>query len=76
LVITILLFSVNASETTCSSDAARLGSGQTTISYSFYEGDTYDTFGRDYFAGVETNLRGAITQFMVKSLFASNLSCI
>ena len=43
--------------TTCSMATARLGSGQTVIAYTYYEGPTYDIYGRDYFAGVEQNVR-------------------
>ncbi len=44
---------------TCSPSTSLLGPGQSVVSYTFYEGNvTSDVYGRDYFSGVLTNLRG------------------
>ena len=49
---------VSLSDTTCSHDVFVLGPDQKVLSYTFYGGDTFDSYDRDYFAGVEENLRG------------------
>ena len=42
--------------TTCSGETFLLGPGQRVVSFTYYEGDTYDTvYKRDYFAGVKAN---------------------
>lgn len=41
---------------TCSGEQSKLGPGQRIVGYSFYEGNTYDTYNRDYFAGISDNL--------------------
>ena len=49
-------------ETTCSRDVLPLGGGQRVLAFTYYGGDTFDTFSRDYFAGVRANLE-ALKQF-------------
>ena len=51
------LKSVDINATTCSEDVHALGSGQKVIAFTFYGDATYDTLARDYFAGVEKNLK-------------------
>ena len=43
-------------QTTCSAETARLGGNQTVVAFTFYGDDTYDTFNRDYFSGIEVRL--------------------
>ena len=47
-------------ETTCSADVTKLGPNQTVLGFTFYGGEgsnnTYDTYHRDYFAGIEVEL--------------------
>ena len=50
-------FSVEAEQTTCSAETARLGPDQTVLGFTFYGGeDTYDIYHRDYFGGIEVEL--------------------
>ena len=46
---------MEASQTTCSTDTARLGGNQTVVAFTFYgeDGGTYDTYDRDYFSGIK-----------------------
>ncbi len=49
--------------TTCSAEVFSLGPGQRVVSFTYYEGLTYDTvYKRDYFAGVAVNAEAIARQ--------------
>ena len=51
--------------TTCSKDLTALGDKQKVLAFTVYGGATFDSFKRDYFAGVEQNLKA------IKKLYPS-----
>ena len=44
---------VKFEDTTCSWKSFKMGSGQKVLSYTYFEGPTYDQLDRNYLAGVE-----------------------
>ena len=51
-----LYISVEAEQTTCSMETARLGANQTVVAFTFYGDSTYDTYDRDYFSGIKVGV--------------------
>ena len=56
IIIGLYCFSVEAAQTTCSTETARLGDNQTVVAFTFYGEDTYDTYNRDYFSGIKVGV--------------------
>lgn len=50
------IIDANDEVVTCSKDVKALGQGQKVVSYTFFQGPTFDILKRDYFSGIRNGL--------------------